>query len=797
MAFISKKDLKSLYTQSTTEAHLWRSDYPQFERLMENGLMEGLDPSLPEVNDGSLAASLFKLPKRIVSSKLAGFAKAVNRDEAWINELANLTWKKEIIPNANSQAPFTRKWKDAVRKAAGYGSVPLITLAIERNGKTYTDFIVAQPQDVTLEPGKVSDYDSDVIFWDVYYTKLQVENMIEQAREEAKEAAAGDKDSYNKWDIPALEKILAGDFQDERSSLDTPRQERDKNVKPKGSKFCIAYQRGVNAPFYMYHRESDASVREWSNPDPSGDVPIHFLYCYQDFINPYGIGIVKLAGGTQNVLDYMRQADVLATQLGLRPPIEINGDADSVDIDSLTYAQDALWFTGNAKVQRMEMSNQIYAQLPQRMSMYKTSLNQLIPTGDTTIDSSAGDPGYSKTPAGVKFQADSLSIDDEDFKDNLFVTYEAVAKSMINTHFANMEGTDLLKLSDEEKQKLYKIDPVQFAPFMAEADPETGKAPDTTNQLEIIWDTVRATFDFEIDPSTAINANDQEQAIAIQEALKSITLPVSYYMSQDGWKFNMGEAYHSLLTKMNLENIDQILTKMTDEEKADAQKQPFPIVDPPQIRLSGQIPNGAMGAALAQGGVIVDPQTTTLQDQMDLGDIYKDPSTGDSVKAAIQQMAGLPAEVKPIEAEPTAQPTGPKAPSESLNYKDAPEDIKRQIESQAGLQPSSMQSPIQAGIDQKQQQLDQAGQQQGHTQAMDMVNAAQPATTSKGKKPTTQKPKPTPPAPSDAEMQANVQAVMQHYGVDENTALTALAAEHAGYDPKQIIDHLSKQAVPA
>jgi NACalpha-BTF3-like transcription factor len=46
---------------------------------------------------------------------------------------------------------------------------------------------------------------------------------------------------------------------------------------------------------------------------------------------------------------------------------------------------------------------------------------------------------------------------------------------------------------------------------------------------------------------------------------------------------------------------------------------------------------------------------------------------------------------------------------------------------------------------------------------------------------------------SPQEIQANVQAIMQHYGVDENTALTALAAEHAGLDPQAIIDHIKGQ----
>src|SRR6185369_1273749 len=132
MAFLDKTDLKNLYSTSKSEARIWREDYSSYERLADNGLMDGLDPNLPEVNDGSLAAALFKLPKRIVNSKLSGTVKAIDRDEAWVAELANLIWQKDIIPNANTQAPFIRKWKDSVRKAGIYGSVPLITLFIEK-----------------------------------------------------------------------------------------------------------------------------------------------------------------------------------------------------------------------------------------------------------------------------------------------------------------------------------------------------------------------------------------------------------------------------------------------------------------------------------------------------------------------------------------------------------------------------------------------------------------------------------------------------------------------------------------
>lgn len=773
MAFLEDKtEVYKLYTESVAESRQWRKDYHEFERLADNNLIDDLDESLPEVNDGTLAAALFKLPKRIVSSKLAGYATALDRHEAWINELANYVWLKKIIPNANTMAPFARKWKDAVRKSAIYGSVPIITLFVERGSYTGSDFIVAQPQDVVLEPGKVSDYDSDIVFWDVYYTDLQLETIIEEAKGEQSEGSeqkdgSTDKDTapnaYSTWDIEELQAILDAGQKEERSSQDDYKERTEKSVPRPGYAFCIAFQRGVQAPFYMYHKNTKKVVREWSNPDPTGDLPVHFLYCYQDFVNPYGTGIVKLAGGTQNVLDYMRQADVLATQLGFRPPVSIKGDTSQTDFDSILYAQDQQWMVGNAEVSREEISNDIYRELPGRVQMYKTSLNQLIPTGDTSATTTqSGDPTQSKTPAGVKLAAANLSIDDEDYKDNLFVTYEAVARSMINVHFANMQGTDLLNLSDEEKEKLYKTDPEQFAPFMDQKDPQTGEViQPATNELEVIWEDARAKFDFQIDPTTAIDSNDADQALNIQETLKTVTPQVNYYLGQEGWKFNLGEAYRSLLKKQNLENVDQILTKMTDDEKAQAQKAPFPIVDPPQIRLTGQIPNGAMAQALAQGGVNVDPSGGTMQEGVDLGDIYKDPTTGPTTKAAIQQMAGLPQDV--VEA-PVAQSPDPNALTPDVLLKANDQAHKHALDI-ANLNLSA--------------DSQQHGQKMAETSA---EQAAQADTGKPAKKPAkTQLDQPHP------EAVANVKKVMKLYGVDERTAAAMLEAERQGFKPKEIV----------
>lgn len=555
MAFYTTKEIGSLYTEAIAEAKEHRKDYAEFERLADNGLIEGLDEALPEVNDGSLAAALFKLPKRVIDPNLTGRVKALDSDDEWLTELANIYWEKKIVPNANTQAPFIRKWKDVARKAAIYGSQPVIELFVKNGSYTGSDFIVPYVQDVKLEPGKVSDQDSDIIFWDVYYTVKQVETLLEQAEAETKEKTT---DGYNEWDIDALKKIIASKQEEEKTVDQQHRDNKNKSVKTSGVHFCIAFQRGDEAPFYMYHKATDSTVRKWSNPDPTGDIPVHYVYCYQDFNNPYGIGIVKLAGGTQNSLDILRKYDILATQLGVRPPKLIEGNEDDIDEDSMVYEEDANWYVGGAKVTRMEMANGVYSQLPERMSMYKASLSQLIPTGDTsTSQGQGGDPIGSRTPAGVKLQAASLSIDDDDFKDNLYEVYALVAKSMINIQFANMQGSDILKLSKDEVERLQK----------AGLDFPLGENGQPSQELEVIWDNVRATFDFEIVPE---EDRSTDEAKRLEGLLKILELratdpTLEQSLMESGKKLNLGELFSSII-QLTTEN-KAILTEITPEEK--------------------------------------------------------------------------------------------------------------------------------------------------------------------------------------------------------------------------------------
>jgi len=261
----------------------------------------------------------------------------------------------------------------------------------------------------------------------------------------------------------------------------------------------------------------------------------------------------------------------------------------------------------------------------------------------------------------VKFQAASLSIDDEDFKDNLYITYAAVVKSMINTHFANMEGSDLMKLSDDEREVLMKGG-LEF-PVGPDGKP--------TNQLEIQWDKARATFDFEVDPEQDKTKDDQMKLEGLTKVAELVATDPT--LSQDlasvGKKLNKGELYAEIIKLTS--DSDKIVTDIAPEDQ--------------QLGPDGQPIDPAQMAAQQ-----AEEQAKQMQDLQ---------GENEKLKERLQEEMQVP-------------------------YKDAPEDVKRQKEERAGYVPSQMLSPVQEASVQKQQQIDQAGQQQEHAQNMDMVREA-------------------------------------------------------------------------
>jgi hypothetical protein len=790
LQFLEPEDLGSSYQAAQLNARRNWLKYDEYERLANNDVRTDLPSNMPKVNDGSLAATLRKVPKRIMAQPMSGKIKATDRDEDWVAKLATIILEEIIVPNANTDAPFLSKWQTALKNALIYGAQPIYTFFTQHGTYTGADMSVPYVKNVYLEPGKISDLASDFIFMDSYYTKLQAKRLVEKAQEDAKSVEKGDlKEEDTVWDAVKLKAWLdAGPAGKDAQSMN--RKERvGENRDEKGLfKLVTCFNRGYEAPFYTFAPSiSDAVVGEQKNTNPTGDIPIIYLYADEDLINPYGTGLVQMAGATQNVLDNLTQTDVLATQIGNQPPIDIAGDRSTTNLKSMVYSPNAFWFTGNAKVTPVQAVNpNMYNAMPGRFSLYRSQLQFQTGTMDNTIPAEDGATGMSKTTAGVHANQANMDADDNFILQRVGDAYGRAIKSMINIHMNNMEGTELIKL---EGSQIELMATTELVPTDENGEP-------MVNAIEVVWDNVRGSFDFNVDPMSSLKINDAEQAANLHEAISSITPAVSYYMSQDGYRFNLGEAYHSLLTTMKLENLDKIITKMTPEEKQEAQNAPFPIIDPPQLRYAlADLPPEAVPAALANAGINFDASHMSMpwkdQAQMQKADAVTLSAQSDSLRAHAEvtgKQADLLNQVG-APADPTA--TGQPDPTQPQGYN--PTAKPGQATSTTG-QPQ----PPQTLPD----------MQQGSQPAAQTPQAAQAATgapaglTPQNYSPYASEMIHTPMPPSQPPMHPNpeqrILEIKEEYRVDEKTALGIMAAEDHGVDPMQYLEfigHTSGAAV--
>ena len=547
--YLEKAELQDVYYEADRTAKDWFTPFNEYERIAGNKLSKTLAKNMPRVNDGSLAASLIETPMQVYPSMQTGKFTSQNRKEAWLNEIANIIWKTKIVPNANTQAPFFDKEQIALYRALKYGMQPRYNFFVSTENYTGSDWSLPYIRNLKLEPGKFSVDDCDYVFLDIYYTKLQLKKIIDKLGK--------DKDTGG-WDVKQL-KTLADMAMTNKEMDEQNINEREKAVQSSGIKITACFQRGIGAPFYMFskHLEKGSCIRTWKNPDPTGDLPITSQYCYENLESPYGIGRVELAGPTQNVLDYMTQAHVFATQVGLQPPKKLSGPTDQTNFNSLTHTPDALWQLGQAQIDVVQNTNSVYTQFPNNFGLYKSQLQTLQGRTDGSISAESGNPNFSKTSAGVKMQQDRTNSQDNYLRNKADTASAKMAEKMMNVHMAQMEGADILDAAEEDIEKLLKAGYLDDNPNTPEPSP---------GDLPIMYEELKATFKFEYDARPEADEDEKNRMLELIDIATS-NPNIIPAMQQSGYEFNLGEAFMKVINASGTTNADKILTKLNPEDQ--------------------------------------------------------------------------------------------------------------------------------------------------------------------------------------------------------------------------------------
>jgi len=545
--YIEKEDLQKTYNEAERVAKDWFTPFDEYERLAGNKLSKSLAKNMPRVNDGSLAASLLETPMQVFPSMQTGKFVSQNRKEAWLNELANIIFKTKILPNANTQASWFDKEIIALYRALKYGAQPRYNFYISTDNYTGSDWSLPYIRNVKLEPGKFSVDDCDYVFLDVYFTKLQLKKIIEDNK----------KNKESGWNLKAVQKLVDASMttkEIEEQNIN----EREKKINASGIKTTICFNRGFGSPFYMFskHLEAGECMREWKNEDPTGDLPITMQYCYETLESPYGIGRAELAGPTQNVLDYMTQAHVLATQIGLQPPKKLKGPTDTANLNSLTFTPDALWQLGQADIDVVQTTSSVYTQFPANFGLYKSQLQTLQGRTDGSVSSESGNPNFSKTQAGVKMQQERTNSQDNYLRNKADDASAKMVTKMMNVHMAKMQGADILDVAEEDVERLRKAGYFDDNPDTPE--PSEG-------ELEIMYEELKDTFTFEYDPRPEADEEEKNRWLELIDIATSNpnVLPA---VEQSGYRFNIGEAFKKVISASGADEWEKVLVQIDPEE---------------------------------------------------------------------------------------------------------------------------------------------------------------------------------------------------------------------------------------
>lgn len=556
--YLKEEDLKKTYDEHQSYMAPLFQPLDEFERIARNRPHPGIAKGLPRVTDGTLAALIQEQPKRIIQQIPTGKVKA--RDD-WLELIAGWIFENEILPNSSAQAALIQKCWALTSKVLTYGSQPVYVQFLNKGDYVGTDFTLPYIKDVFLEPGKLSDKDSNCIFMRAWYRPADLQRIIDRENFLKQRASQRGEKYESTWDLNVIQEAINKHIEKEKQQDSQTPNEREKNTKSEVIELVHAFQRGIGLNFYSFFPdlpENENIARRWANPDPRGQIPIHFMYASVDLSNPLGRGSVELSGGMQNLLDSEVQSYQYMRALLMNPPLEIRGNVRS---SIIKYAPAAHWKLGtdpNASVKPVELSTSSLESFPSNYGLIKSQILNLNSSTDTSVSADVGNPGFSKTPAGVKAQQSKLGISDNYMRKQFESCFEDVAETEINLYFANRHGVQEFQLDDDTAEKVRKLDPESVS---------------DDNKIRIDFDTITPALKFEVDASTSSLKDDAEERDRLIELLDIAGKYPAFadLLGQDGMK----NLINRIVIKSGVEDPEKIMG--SDEEEIDPSTgQPIP-----------------------------------------------------------------------------------------------------------------------------------------------------------------------------------------------------------------------------
>lgn len=424
--------------------------FGEYERLARNRPHPAIDKAYPKVTDGTLSSIIEKTPRRIIQQIPTGKVECIGYDD-WLPIMAQWILDNEILPNANSQYALIQKCWAVVEKGLTYGSQPSLDIFTKVDDKPTTDFKVPYVKDVFYEAGKLSDIDSNFKFIRAWYQKRDLEAII------AQQSKAVDGGVETDWNLEVLREIK--DSITQKDDLSTTPNEKDKNNRSGGVELIHCFQKGVKAKFFTIHIKTKKIARTKVNKDPRGVMPGNTFYAGTDMSNPVGRGFPERVGAMQNLLDAEVQMYQYNRALMLNPPMVKRGNWNKNQAKLAPNVLVDLGSDPKATWEPVKIDSVSLSTFPNNYGLMKSQILNLLSSPDTSISADVGNPGFSKTDAGVKSQQAVLSVDDNYIRKNFEAWFERECETLINLYFGERTGVEEFQVDEATAIKLRACDP--------------------------------------------------------------------------------------------------------------------------------------------------------------------------------------------------------------------------------------------------------------------------------------------------------------------------------------------------
>lgn len=487
-SYLNEDNIFKLFRESKDYTEKLRDHYPELQRIARNRPYEGGDPDFPSVTDGTTASIVQKTPKRAVQQIPTGVIET-DDDNAWLPIVAQFVYENKILPYANEDYSLFEKSHLVIEAGLSFGSACTYSPFLSKDGNFCSDLTIPYYGDVFIQPGKKSARSSKYLFLRSWWSKEDIEALIEQESKLTKEAKKRGEKYEPTWDIPALKEAMESTG-DKDAEAKTP-HENERGVSASAVELVTGFQSGVGAKFFTFHAGSKKIVRRKTNKDPRGKMPLQWYFGDIDGTNPLGRGIVELIGGLQNLIDSDMQMYQYNRALMLAPPVIKMGR-----LPNFQYKPNVVLETDDptAKIVPLTIDTTAVAQYPQLYGLQKSQLLNLVNSPDTSISADVGNPGFSKTPAGINQQKAAISVDDNAVRKGFEAWFEEWSEDAVNLYFAERSGIDRLQLDKETADKLKNL-------------AEEGKFDlnnlNENNEILLNYDDEVYTFKFRVDASTS------------------------------------------------------------------------------------------------------------------------------------------------------------------------------------------------------------------------------------------------------------------------------------------------------